>query len=90
MPVIAPGKRRMFLNPLVIAAGLGMLVWLADQPTIPGYNPLVAMFWDPGIGRLPVWDCLVLLCSWMITTLFLHFILFTAQKVRRIRPSGSR
>lgn len=80
----------MFLNPLVIAALIGMLVWLADQPTVPGYNPLLVMFWNPGIGSLPAWDYLVLLLSWLVTTLFLHFIFFTVQKVRRIRPSGSR
>jgi hypothetical protein len=90
MPGRTAANRRMFLNPLVIAAVVGMLVWLADQPTVPGYNPLLAMFWDPGVTRLPVWDSLVLLCSWILTTLFLHFLFFTVQKVRRMRPSGSR
>jgi hypothetical protein len=77
------GKRRIFANPLVVAVLAGMLVWLADQPTIPGYNPLLAMFWDPGVGNLPLRDCLVLLLSWLVTTLFCHFVLFSVQKVRR-------
>lgn len=90
MPVRMPGKRRVLLNPLIIAAGVGTLVWLADQPTVPGYNPLLIMFWDPGVGNLPLWDYLVLLCSWVITTLFLHFVLFTVQKARRMKTSNSR
>jgi hypothetical protein len=80
----------MFLNPLVIAAAAGMFVWLADQPTVPGYNPLLAMFWDTGLGKLPLWDSLVLLCSWVLTTLFVHFLLFTLQRFHRIRSTGSR
>jgi hypothetical protein len=79
-----PGAaRRLFLNPLVIAALAGTLVWLADQPTVPGYNPLLAMLWDPGLGNLPLWDYLVLLLSWLVTTLFCHLVFFTVQKVRR-------
>jgi len=27
----------------------GTLVGFADQPTVAGYNPLLEMFWDPGI-----------------------------------------
>jgi hypothetical protein len=77
------GKRRMFANPLAVAVLAGMLVWLADQPTIPGYNPLLAMFWDPGVGNLPLRDYLVLLLSWLVTTLFCHFVLFSVKKVRR-------
>jgi hypothetical protein len=49
MPMIPAGKRRMFADPLVVAALVGMLVWLADQPTVPGYNPLRAMSRDPGV-----------------------------------------
>lgn len=87
MPMRTADQRRIYMNPLVIAALAGMLVWLADQPTVPGYNPLVAMFWDPGVGNMPLWDFLVLLFSWFITTLFFHFVLFTFQKVRgRSRP----
>ena len=76
-------KRAFWRNPLVVAALLGMLVWLADQPTVPGYNPLVAMFWDPGVSRLPLHDCVVLLFSWLATTFFCHFVLFTVQRIRR-------
>ena len=79
------GKRGVFANPLVLAALAGMLVWLADQPTVPGYNPLLAMFWDPGMGHLPLRDCLALLLSWLVTTLFCHFVLFTVQRFRRKR-----
>jgi len=75
----------MFANPLVLAALAGMLVWLADQPTVPGYNPLLIMFWDPGVGHLPLWDFMVLLFSWLVTTLFCHFVLFTVQRLRRRR-----
>jgi hypothetical protein len=83
MPLRLAGRRRLFFNPLFLAAVAGMLVWLADQPTVPGYNPLLAMFWDPGLGRLPLWDYSVLLLSWLVTTLFCHFVLFTVQKIRR-------
>jgi len=83
MPIKTAGKRGMFGNPLVLAALAGMLVWLADQPTVPGYNPLLVMFWDPGLGHLPLRDYLVLLLSWLVTTLFCHFVLFTVQRVRR-------
>jgi hypothetical protein len=77
------GKRGIFGNPLVLAALAGLLVWLADQPTVPGYNPLLVMFWDPGVRDLPLHDALVLLLSWLVTTLFCHFLLFTVQKARR-------
>jgi hypothetical protein len=40
----------MFANPLVLAALAGVLVWFADQPTVPGYNPLLVMFWE-----IPAW-----------------------------------
>jgi hypothetical protein len=63
-----------------------MLVWLADQPTVPGYNPLAIMWWDPGLGHLPLWDFAVLLFSWTSATLFCHFVLFTVHKVRRRSP----
>ena len=69
-------------NRLFWAGLAGLLVWLADQPTVAGYNPLVQMLWDPGILNLPVWDAFVLLFSWVVTTLFCHFILFTLQKMR--------
>src|SRR5580700_11792858 len=77
-------------NRLVWAALAGTLVWLADQPTVAGYNPLLEMFWDPGIWRAPAHDRLVLLLSWLVTTLFSHFVLFTFQKVhhRSILPPG--
>ena len=77
------GRRGIFGNPLVPAALAGMLVWFADQPTVPGYNPLLAMFWDPGVRNLPWHDALVLLLSWLVTTLFCHFLLFTVQRARR-------
>ncbi len=77
------GKRGIFGNPLVLAALAGLLVWLADQPTVPGYNPLLVMFWDPGVRDLPLHDALVLLLSWLVTTLFCHFLFFTVQKARR-------
>lgn len=75
-------KRGVTGNPLVPAALLGTLVWFADQPTVPGYNPLLAMFWDPGVWQLPLHDYVVLLFSWLATTLFCHFVLFTVQKIR--------
>jgi hypothetical protein len=87
MPMKTAGKRGMFGNPLVLAALAGMLVWLADQPTVPGYNPLLMMFWDPGVTHLPLWDSLVLPLSWLVTTLFCHFVLFAVQRVRRRRSS---
>jgi hypothetical protein len=83
MPMRTADQRRIYMNPLVSAALAGMLVWLADQPTVSGYNPLVTMFWDPGLENLPLWDFLVLLFSWFVTTLFFHFVLFTFQRVRR-------
>jgi hypothetical protein len=69
-------------NRLVLAALAGTLVWLADQPTVAGYNPLVEMLWDPGFWRLPSWDYAVLLFSWLVTTLFCHFLLFAFQTAR--------
>jgi hypothetical protein len=70
-------------NRLVWAALAGTLVWFADQPTVDGYNPLLEMFWNPGFSNLPNWDRAVLLWSWLITTLFCHFLLFAFQKVRQ-------
>ncbi len=72
-------------NRLLIAALAGTLVWLADQPTVAGYNPLAQMFWDPGLWRIPVWDAAVLACSWLVTALFCHFLLFTFEKIRLIQ-----
>jgi hypothetical protein len=69
-------------NRLVLAASAGTLVWFADQPTVAGYNPLFAMFWDPGLWNAPLHDRAVLLLSWLVTTLFLHFLLFAFQKTR--------
>lgn len=72
--------RRICRNRLVLASLAGTLVWFADQPTVAGYNPLFEMFWDPGIWSIPLHDCAVLLCSWLVTTLFCHFVLFAFQK----------
>jgi len=74
---------RMTNNRLVLAAAAGTLVWFADQPTVAGYNPLLEMFWDPGLWRAPGHDRAVLLLSWLVTTLFCHFVLFAFQKVRQ-------
>jgi hypothetical protein len=72
-------------NRLVRAALAATLVWFADQPTVDGYNPLLEMFWDPGLGRIPNWDRGVLLLSWLVTTLFCHFLLFAFQRIRAHR-----
>jgi hypothetical protein len=77
--------RRLLTNRAVIAAAAGTLVWLADQPTVEGYNPLLAMFWDPGIVQMPSWDKMVIICSWTVTTLFCHFMLFAIPRLRRRR-----
>lgn len=61
---------------------MGSLVWLADQPTVAGYQPLVQMFWDPGIGHLPLRDYAALSLSWLIATLFCHLIIFALQRAR--------
>ena len=74
---------RLASNRLTLAALAATLVWFADQPTVAGYQPLLEMFWDPGIWRLPTHDCVVLLLSWFVTTMFCHFLLFTYQKVRQ-------
>ena len=80
--------RQILTNRLVLAAALGTLVWLADQPTVRGYNPLLEMFWDPGVWKIPTWDRAVLVFSWVLTTVFGHFVLFTIQKIRqRAYPS---
>jgi hypothetical protein len=76
-------KRQIGSNRLLLAASAGTLVWFADQPTVAGYHPLVEMFWDPGIWRTPAHDRIVLLLSWLVTTLFCHFVLFAFQKVRQ-------
>lgn len=74
---------RLASNRLVWAALAGTLVWFADQPTVKGYNPLLEMFWNPGLYKIPNWDRAVLLLSWLITSLFCHFLLFAYQKVRQ-------
>ena len=73
---------RVFSNRLIFAAAAGTLVWFADQPTVAGYNPLLQMFWDPGLPHLPLWDGLVLLLSWFVTMLFSHFVLFSLGRIR--------
>jgi len=78
----------MLSNRLFWAGLAGILVWLADQPTVAGYNPLVEMLWDPGILKLPAWDAFVLLFSWVVTTLFCHFVFFTIQRMRH-RTKGA-
>jgi hypothetical protein len=70
-------------NRLVLAVLLATLVWLADQPTVKGYNPLAQMFWDPGLFHLPLWDLAVLFFSWVLTALFCHMLLFAWQRARR-------
>jgi len=70
-------------NRLLLAAVAGALVWLADQPTVDGYNPLLEMFWDPGIWHMPMWDYAVMACSWLLTTLFCHFLMFAFQRARQ-------
>jgi len=67
---------------LLLAALAGMLVWLADQPTVAGYHPLAEMFWNPGFWRIPLWDGAVLVCSWLVTAVFCHFLIFTIGKIR--------
>jgi hypothetical protein len=74
---------RMVSNRIVLAAMAGMLVWLADQPTVDGYHPLLEMFWSPGFWDIPARDFVVLLLSWFVTTLFCHFVLFVLQKSRQ-------
>ena len=69
-------------NRLVWAGMVGTVVWLAAQPTVDGYHPLLEMFWNPGLRNIPSWDGFVLLFSWLLTTLFGHFVLFTIQRVR--------
>jgi hypothetical protein len=76
-------KQKMRSNRFVLAAMAGTLVWFADQPTVRGYNPLLEMFWDTGFWKTPSRDHVVLLLSWLVTTLFLHFVLFALEKVRR-------
>jgi hypothetical protein len=77
--------RRLLTNRFVAAAAAGTLVWLADQPTVEGYNPLLEMFWDPGIVQMPSWDKMVMICSWTVTTLFCHFMLFAIPRLVRRR-----
>jgi hypothetical protein len=74
--------RRVASNRVVLGAIAATLVWFADQPTVQGYNPLLQMFWDPGIAHLPLHDYLVLFLSWLVTALFCHFVLFTVQRMR--------
>ena len=80
--MVAGSRWRICKNRLVLAALVGTLVWFADQPTVAGYNPLLEMFWDPGIFSIPAHDHLVLVLSWLVTTLFCHFALFAFQKIR--------
>ena len=75
------GRWRIGENRLMVAALAGTLVWFADQPTLAGYNPLLEMFWDPGIWTTPAHDRAVLVLSWLVTTLFCHFLLFAFQKL---------
>src|SRR5215467_8327551 len=75
--MLADRKWRICKNRLVLAGLAGTLVWFADQPTVAGYNPLLEMFWDPGLFHLPLWDGAVLLLSWFVTMLFSHFVLFS-------------
>ena len=82
-PANASRMRQIVSNRLVLAGLFGTLVWFADQPTVHGYNPLLEMFWDPGVWNIPNWDRAVLLFSWVLTTLFGHFVLFTIHKIRR-------
>ena len=77
-----PRKRSLFSNRVVLATAAGTLVWFADQPTVRGYNPLLKMFWDPGFFKTISRDHAVLLFSWVVTSLFCHFVLFALQKVR--------
>ncbi len=74
--------RRIASNRVFLGAVAATLVWLADQPTVQGYNPLLQMFWDPGIAHLPLHDCVVLFFSWLVTALFCHFVLFSVQRMR--------
>src|SRR5579862_3266570 len=67
---------RICKNRLVLASLAGTLVWFADQPTVTGYNPLLEMFWDPGIWRTPAHDRLVLLLS-CVEAGFLGAVFFT-------------
>ena len=76
-------KYRIATNRLVWAAMAGTLVWLADQPTVAGYNPLAEMFWNPGVFQLPSWDRMVLAFSWLVTTLFCHLVVFAVQRARQ-------
>ncbi len=73
--------RRLASNRLLFAGAVATLVWLADQPTVAGYHPLVEMFWDHSFWVRISRDHVVLLMSWLVTTLFCHFVLFTVQKV---------
>ncbi len=76
-------------NRVLLGAFVALLVWLADQPTVKGYNPLLEMFWDPGITHLPLHDYLVLFLSWLATALFCHFVLFTVQRMRHREASAT-
>jgi len=74
--------RRLASNRLLWAALAGSLVWLADQPTVAGYQPLLQMVWDPGIWQLPLRDYAALSLSWMAATLFCHLVFFSWQRAR--------
>jgi len=73
-------KQEVYVNRFVLAALVGTLVWFADQPTVSGYNPLFEMFWDSTFWQRISRDHVVLLLSWLVTTLFCHFVLFTFEK----------
>ena len=75
-------QRRLTSNRLLWAALAGTLVWLADQPAVAGYQPLLQMFWNPGIWHLPVKDYAALSLSWVSATVFCHFVFFTLQRAR--------
>jgi hypothetical protein len=75
-------QRRLISNRFFWAALVGTLVWLADQPTVTGYQPLLQMFWKPGIWQLPLIDYAALSLSWMAATLFCHLVFFMLQRVR--------
>ena len=85
--MVAGSRWRICKNRLVLAALAETLVWFADQPTVTGYRPLLEMFGILG-WRTPAHNRVVLLLSWLVTTLFCHFVLFAFQRARH--RTGSR
>jgi hypothetical protein len=78
------------VEPDGVGGARGHVGLAADQPTVPGQNPLAEMFWNPGIWRLPTCNSLVLALSWLVTTLFCHLLVFTTVGSQRgARRSGS-